>query len=361
MSSNAKMDSLLMTNPATQVQVNNNKSRDIYLDAVKGFLILCIMLEHNHLLTAQYDWIRPFSDAFAAGCFLILTFAWPLKSSTFAQFINKNFSYWWPFLGFVTTLSVLNFYLYKNNQPIDAILNYLNALFLASPQAIKASSGFMYLWFLPCLCFLYLTRRVLNYIGHYAYGVALISWLFIGEINDEILTGTPFSLHVIAFILLIGFCYSKLHKKMIHPSFFMKVFTISSLILCSIVSYFIGWKLFLAGGIIPSIKQPILLLFYSFFMLTAIPGIYHLFSLMPKLITTFFGYMGLHSMKLYLFHPLVYIVITQIIPVIHNPTLSFLCTVGLSLLISFVMVKLALLDNVVFPKTLSDLAFKRKS
>lgn len=345
----------------TLIQLNKNTSRDIYLDAVKGFLILCIILEHNSLLTTQYDWIRPFSDAFAAGCFLILTFVWPLKETSLANFIDKNFSYWWPFIGFISVTSILNFYLYNNSiQFNDAILNYFNAIFLASPHAIKVSSGFMYFWFLPCLCFLYLIRRTLNNIGNYAYLIALIAWLFVGELDDELLTKTPFSLHVIAFILPVGLCYNRLHKKLIQPTFLMRAFTIALFIACSISSYFIGWKLFLAGGIIPSIQQPALLLFYSVFMLIAIPGIYNSFCLLPMFITKFFAFMGKHSMKVYLFHPLVYISITQFIPIVHSPLLSFLYTIGFSLLIAFIMVKLPLIDKFVFPRTISALAFNRK-
>jgi hypothetical protein len=358
MSSNENMDFQQMVN--TAIQSANNVSRDIYLDAVKGFLILCIILEHNHLLTAEYGWIRSFSDAFAAGCFLILTFAWPLKRTSFPKFIDKNFSYWWPFIGFVSVTSILNFHLYNSNQINDAFLNYLNAIFIASPQAIKASSGFMYFWFLPCLCFLYLIRRALDNIGNYAYLIAFITWLFIGELDDEILTQFPFSLHVIAFILLIGLCYSKLHKYLIRPLIFIKALTITSFIVCSVASYFIGWKLFLAGGIIPSIQEPALLLFYSTFMLVAIPGIYNLVSLLPKPITAFFALLGQHSMKVYIFHPLVYIAITQIIPVIDDPILSFICTIGLSLLISLLVVKLAFLDKFIFPRAITALAINRK-
>jgi len=344
----------------TAQKLNQNSTRDIYLDAVKGFLILCIILEHNSLLTSQYDWIRPFSDAFAAGCFLILTFAWPLKNTNFTTFFNKNFSYWWPFIGFITITSLLNLYLNKNPEPVESIENYLKALLFASPTAIKASSGFMYFWFLPCLCFLYLIRRVAHKIGLFSYLFALFAWLFIGEIDEEVLIQTPYSLHVIAFIFLIGLCYSKLHKKMIEPTLFMKTFTIFCFIACSIASINIGWEFFLAGGIIPSIRQPILLFFYSFFLLTAIPGIYHLCSILPKKITSFFAFNGLHSMKIYLLHPLIYISITQIIPIIQNPILSFISTVGLSLLISLLIVRLVPIDNFIFPKTLSSLILNNK-
>tara|TARA_R110001599_G_scaffold349046_2_gene576842 strand:- start:491 stop:1537 length:1047 start_codon:yes stop_codon:yes gene_type:complete len=345
----------------TALKAINKTSRDIYLDAVKGFLILCIVLEHNHLLTTQYDWIRPFSDAFAAGCFLILTFAWPLKKTNLLNFVDKYFSYWWPFIGFITATSILNFYFYNNSQYSHAILSYFNAILLASPQAIKVSSGFMYFWFLPCLCLLYLIRRVLSYVGKHAYIIAFIPWLLIGELSDELLIRTPYSLHVIAFILPIGLCYSKLHKRLIQPSLVMRVSTVIAFITCAVSSYFIGWELFLAGGIIPSIKQPALLVFYSVFMLVAIPGIYNLFSFTPKLISNFFAFIGTHSMKVYLLHPLIYISITKILPIIDGAILSFLITIALSLLVSHVLVKVAALNKLIFPNAFSALNFSRKS
>ncbi|MGL1957623.1 MAG: hypothetical protein OCD00_09945 [Colwellia sp.] len=341
------------------VMQSKKNSRDICLDAVKGFLILCIILEHNSLLVAENNWIRPFSDAFAAGCFLILTFAWPIKKNTFVHFLDKHFAYWWPFLGFISITSILNFFLFSNIQPVEAIQNYLNALFLASPQAIKASSGFMYFWFLPCLSLLYLFRLLAQKIRTYSYVIAIIAWLFIGEINEELLVKAPFSLHVIAFIFILGLCYSKLHIKLIQQTFIIKTITILGFISCSILSYFIGWKLFLAGGKIPSVLQPELILFYSIYMLIAIPGIYNILTLLPSIVFTFFAYMGHHSMKIYLLHPLVFITITQIIPVTKSPLLSFIITIALSFFISFIIVKLPLIDKFIFPKTLSALKLKR--
>jgi hypothetical protein len=337
-----------------------NKRRDPLIDAVKGFLILCIVLEHNSLLTVQYDWIRPFCDAFAAGCFLILTFAWKLDSSNIKLYMDKYLAYYWPFFIFLTATSLLySFFLIERNL-VSSILDFIKALFIASPLDIKASSGYMYFWFLPCLCFLYLIRKIVNKIGMFGYGLAFIAWLFIGEIGEESLIKTPYSLHVISFIFFIGLCYSKLHNKMIQPTLFMKTFSIVSFVTCSIISIYIGWELFLAGGIIPSIRQPILLIFYSFFMLTAIPGIYHLCSLLPNTVISFFAFTGVHSMKVYLLHPLIYIFITQIIPIIQNPILSFIITIGLSLLISLLIIKLVLIDNFIFPKTLSSLIFNKK-
>jgi len=347
----------------TRIAMNKyiTTKRDIYLDAVKGFLILCIVLEHNSLLTAQYDWIRPFCDAFAAGCFLILTFIRPLKFNAISSFFDKNYVYWWPFFIFITITGILNFYLFASTPITGSLIHYGHALLTASPQAIKTSSGFMYFWFLPCLCFLYLVRLIVQKSGKTGYLIMIIFWLFIGTIDDEQLIKTPFSLHVISFIFIIGLCYSKFHAFLIQPRRVTKYLTISIFIFCCVASYFVGWELFLAGGLIPSIHEPILLLYYSIFMFVAIPGIYNLQSLAPKFIVKILAILGEHSMKVYLFHPLIFIATTQVLPIIVNPIISFIFTVAASLLISLILIRFSRLNALIFPKAISALSFKRKS
>jgi len=346
-----------MTNKVSTIK----KTRDIYLDAVKGFLILCIVLEHNHLLTAQFDWIRPFSDAFAAGCFLILTFTWPLKQEGLSKFVDKNFSYWWPFIVFVTLTTILNWVLYRPYAVPETMKHYIQAIVLSSPEQIKTSSGFMYFWFLPCLCFLYLTRRFLDNLGYIAFLLGLVAWLLVGELDSDLLVKTPFSLHVIAFILIIGLCYQKVHKKLMAPSPIIRGITITLFISGCFLSYSVGWKLFLAGGIIPSFKEPLLLLYYSVFMLIAIPGIYNLFYCLPKFLAQGFAFIGKHSLKVYIFHPLIYIGITQVVPLVSNPLLSFIWTIIFSLLVSHIIHKMLFLERFLFPSTVSSLMLKRKN
>lgn len=338
-----------------------NKVRDPLLDAVKGILILCIILEHNHLLTNNYDWIRPFCDAFAAGCFLIFTFTWPIKRLPLVQYLNKHFAYYWPYIILLSVTAILNYIIFSNSSFNEALNKFLQALVIASPNAIKASSGFMYLWFLPTLCFLYLIRYFTYNYTKISFLIAAILWLNVGTIEDNLLTSFPFSLHVVCFIFFLGLLYQKLHKKLISDNIYIKIFCIISFFLCSITSYLIGWKLFLAGGIIPSWQEPLLLLYYSYFMLIAIPSIYHLLSFIPTFINRLFVYLGKNSLLIYLIHPLIFITFTQVFPVIDGPLTSFILTIIFCALLTLLLEKIPPLNRFIFPKKISSLIQNRKN
>jgi fucose 4-O-acetylase-like acetyltransferase len=337
-----------------------NKERDSILDAVKGILILCIVLEHNKLLTSNYDWIRPFSDAFAAGCFLIFTFAWPIKKLPMAQYLDKHLAYFWPYILFISATSMLNYIIFSNYPLNVSLFNFVKALTIASPEVIKTSSGFMYLWFLPTLCCIYFIRYFTANYSKVSFVIATMIWLNIGIIEDEILISFPFSLHVIGFIFFLGLIYQKIHPKLIIDNVYIKSFCIISFILCSIASYTIGWELFLAGGIIPSWQEPLLLIYYSYFMLIAIPGIYHLLTLIPTPISNIFVYLGKNSLLIYLIHSLIFIAFTQVFPIIDGPLVSFILTIILCLLLALVLEKMPSLNQFVFPKMISSLIQNRK-
>ena len=330
-------------------------NRDVNLDAVKGFLILCIILEHNTLLVAEYHWIRPFCDSFAAGTFLILTFIWPLKYLNSKDFFDRYFSYYIPFIVFVSLTSIINYFFYGQETLSQSFYYYLRAVFFASPYEIKQSSGFMYLWFLPCLSFLYLLRFILQKTSWGIYVIALSAILFIGTIDEDILVKTPYSLHVIGFIFLLGLIYSKIHSLLNLKNIIFRLFLMGAFSLFSMSSNTIGWNLFLAPGIIPSWNEPFLLLYYSLFMLVSIPGIYSFMSLLPLFIVSFFAYIGNQSLKIYLIHPLVFILMTQIIPLVTHPLLSYILTIIITTCCAFLISKLPNIERLIFPSRISVL------
>lgn len=332
------------------------KTRDINLDAVKGFLILFIVLEHNSLLSSNYSWIRPFSDAFAAGCFLLFTFIWPIKHNiSFAEYCNKHLAYWWPFFIFVTLTSSINFILYNANTFTDISIKYAQALFISSPSEIKNATGFMYFWFLPCLCILYILRFFEKRIGNYSFLITIPSWASIGLINEDFLVNTPLSLHVIAFVFFLGQLYSRLNKYLLLRNNQTEYLVVIIFLGLSISTYFIGWELFLAAGIIPSFKEPLLLFFYSLFILIAIPGLYHLTYMLPKFIVIFLSYLGSISLIVYLIHPILFVSMTKMSQLISHPELSFLLTILGSLIIGYIVEMSPTIKNTFFPKTLSSL------
>ncbi len=334
-------------------QITKTQKRDIILDAVKGFLILCIVLEHNTLLTSANAWIRPFADAFAAGCFLILTFIWPLKNLPLKTFFNKYFSYWIPFIVFTSVTAIANIILFATNDSL--LIPFLKAIFLASPFDLKQATGFMYLWFLPCLSILYLFRLIQQKLGIMFLVIPISSFFLLGTVDDRTLISSPFSLHVIGFIYILGVIYAKLHPYFMQLSSKLKALLAIIFIILLSFSPIIGWQLFLAGGIMPSWQQMPLLLYYAIVMLIAIPSIYFILSIMPNMVINVIALFGQHSLKVYLLHPIIFILITRIIPITHNGIVAFIATLIISLAIAFIITKIKWLNTLVFPSKISSL------
>jgi fucose 4-O-acetylase-like acetyltransferase len=336
---------------------NGAPLRDVKLDAVKGFLILCIILEHNSLLTLEYSWIRPFSDAFAAGAFLILSFLRPIKVTSFMAYLDKYLSHWVPFTLFTLLLAILHFIFFGSE---GFFLNLFKAIFFASPQGIKESTGFMYIWFLPCLVVLYLLRFLQQKMGNIILILAFFSFFLIGEVEVNILVTTPYSLHVIAFIYILGVIYHHIHRPLTESS---KYIRLASVVLFSVLclgTVKVGWHLFLAGGIIPSWREPFLLLYYGVMLTIAIPCIYNVFSFLPDFIVNFFAGLGEKSLLLYLLHPIVFFVFFRFLNVDINPWVSFVVTIVISVLLAVFMKKIPMLHNLVFPSYISNLIRGKK-
>ena len=332
-----------------------NNGRNIVLDAVKGLLILLIALEHNALMYDKYTWIRPFSDAFAAGGFLIITFIWPIKYKNLVDFLDKVLSYLVPFFWFVVATSILNFIMYSNLNYSDFFINLFRALFIASPSDIKTSTGFMLFWFLPCLTMLYIFRLFHQKIGEWFLVLPILGIIFIGSVPEYYLLKFPYSLHVICFVYIAGYIYSKIHGYLIRDDMLIRILMILTFIVLSVGSYYVGWELFLSGGMIPDYKELHYITFYFLFHLFCIPGLYHIISIMPKFLIQILSYLGGISLKIFLIHQLVFIAITQVLGLVVHAELSYTLTILITVLAIYFMDKIPFVDRLLFPKKISVL------
>jgi len=336
-------------------QLKDKFVRDESLDAVKGFLILCIVLEHNSLLTSQYDWIRAFCDSFAAGTFLVLTFLRPLQVKSFASFADKHLSYLVPFIIFTVVLAVSNFIMFNDSSFLSSLVLFLKAIFIASPAGIKESTGFTYIWFLPCLIALYSIRYLHLRLGHFLTFSAFAVFLIIGEVDSDVLENTPYSLHVIAFIYILGVIYANVHHRVINGNILVKLFFVILFILLCFSTSLIGWKLFLAGGIIPSWREPFILIYYAVFHVIAIPSIYIVFTVLPIKFTGLFALLGQKSLLVYLLHPILFYALFKIGNLNVSPLVSLFITIIGSYFLAVIIDKMSAIKNIVFPNKISSL------
>ncbi|MFT6372507.1 MAG: fucose 4-O-acetylase-like acetyltransferase [Gammaproteobacteria bacterium] len=332
-----------------------SKERDIRIDCVKGVLILFIVLEHNTLLTTAYDWIRPVADSIGVGGFILLTFLWPLKTFSLQLFVDKYLSYLIPFLIFLTLTTAANWIMFRNVAILEGLWIYAKAAFLASPFDIKEASGFMYLWFLPCLVALYFIRLIHAKIGSIFLLVALVAFIVVVQLPERVLIKLPFSLHVIGFLYLPALVSAKFYNPIVNSPVLVK-FVIGALFLIGcFISTLIGWKFFLAGGLFPTWQEPWLILFYSVLLVITVPSIYIIVSLLPNMVLQPLSLLGRDSLKIYLAHPIIYILLTKILKIIAAPLLSFLVVVALSVMFAWAVNRMPLLNRLMFPSSLSSL------
>jgi fucose 4-O-acetylase-like acetyltransferase len=331
------------------------RKRDIRIDCVKGVLILFIVLEHNTLLTDSNDWIRPVADSIGVGGFILLTFLWPVKFFSWHAFVDKYFSYLVPFLIFLTFTVAANFIMFKDVTIVDGLLMYAKAALLASPFDIKEASGFMYLWFLPCLVALYFIRLIHAKIGLAFLLVPLVAFIVVVQLPERVLIKLPFSLHVIGFLYLPALVFAKVHKPIVGSSVSIRIVVSALFMIGCFISTLIGWKFFLVGGIFPTWEEPWLILFYSSLLVITVPGIYIIVSWLPKTVLQPLSLLGQESLKVYLAHPIVYVLLTKILKITDSPLLSFFLTVVLSVVFTMLVNRISLLNRLMFPSSLSSL------
>ena len=333
-----------------------NSFRDIREDAVKGILILLIVLEHNHKLTDQFPSIHPLADSFVVGAFLLLIFGRPVSSLPFISYINKHFRYIVPFLIIGFFLSSANWVIHRPEPLSQFFQTLFMCLSVQSVFFIKKSTGFMLYWFLPCLCFLHLLRYMQKTIGKPFLFLMLILHLIIGVFDEDVLIQLPLSCHPAIFLFFIGWIYGEAKDKILSYQYTKYI---SSLIFFSLIyiNHKIPYALFLAPGVIPNITKVHLLAYYDMLMISSIFGLYSIFIFLPDFALTFFSYIGRNSFWIFIYHQPVFIFITEIIKFEIPGFQSYLLTLTISCMLSYISNHFTTIRDILFPKTVSSFYF----
>jgi fucose 4-O-acetylase-like acetyltransferase len=325
--------------------------RDIKLDAVKGVLILLIVLEHNYLLASTVFWVRPVTDSFVAGAFLILAFSREVKNLPFLAYIDKYYCYVVPFIIFVTFFSFVNAILFGGIPAGQRVFNYIMAIVIQSPYYIKQSSGFAYLWFLPCISFIFLLRflhKKTNDAFLIPMGLATLS---IGFLPESTLYKFPFSAHVAFFIYALGWLYGKFHDRLIGRNAYGVLAAIIFLLLLAI-GYDFPMDLLLFAGTIPDFTQANFY-YYLLILFFANPGIYCFMRLCPELPLRFFAFLGRNSIVIYVSHQVFYVGLTRFLD-FSNGYIVYLATVIFAVFFSLAMSYMSVLNKIIFPESVTS-------
>jgi len=179
-------------------------------DALKGFLIVLIVLGHNTLLVGSVPYLDWVLYNFHVGAFLLLPFLFSPDEFKWPSIRDKLVRYLWPYLVFVCASFLLYYFIYwaKYDIPTLTVLGVLaNGLLSSNALALKSATGFALFWFLPALTSLLIIRSFVCSLpsnkGLVALIVLMISLVVIFY-SDIRVDYVPFGLVIALYMLPVG-------------------------------------------------------------------------------------------------------------------------------------------------------------
>jgi fucose 4-O-acetylase-like acetyltransferase len=183
------------------------KPRDDGIDAVKGALLLLVILGHlPSLVLSRPEIVNSFYTFHVAG-FLLLTFFYDPPPPTRQTLVTYLIRYGVPFVVFYTFYSVLYFAMVKSGYqaPGSAFDEYVTGLIFATSRTLDPACGLKMMWFLPTLFTLTIVRSLLSpFIVVIAVPAMLVAHLLVGEIGS-VRYFIPWGLAIVAFLLPLGY------------------------------------------------------------------------------------------------------------------------------------------------------------
>lgn len=337
----------------------HGQKRNSGLDAIKGLLILLVILGHTKILKQNIYSAVNTVYAFHVACFLLLPFLSAPAVFSRAYFTKICVRYLSPFLLFYTLYSFANGLIKGKYAHLDgALYEYVYGLLIAGSRAINASCDLKLLWFLPALFTLSLLRSLLNsYPKYYTPFIlgAVLCHLFAGELGLW-RYDVPWGIIIVLYIFPLGLCAPKIIEwsqkmkfKFFIPLAFMILFTLSC---------FLTYHIDIGDLLLHGITNIQYLLLSDSLILLAITSLFLYKNHLGKIKTLCLC--GRYSMALYLIQPIILLGLNH--P--HDGTGSLwpiyglfnLFSLGLlAYLINISAQKLPRLYHLAFPRNPSDL------
>ncbi len=303
------------------------------IDALKGVLILLVILGHNYYFGNYYPlWFNALYN-FHVASFLLLPFLFSMRALEIGPFRDRVVRALAPQLAFLGMALVAYFALYveKSGAGIaDWLLAVGVALLVQNEEVLNSAAGFRHFWFLPAMitmmCLLYLYDRGALWVRRAILGGAFVWHLTIGLVPLEVARYIPWGLPIVGFLLLPGllvrYFYGRIRWRPLGDLLLIGLWI-------ALLFLVVKWRLFmgLAGdlGSVRSLLDPARLLFHGFFLLLSFFALLRLAAYLPSL----FAKLGQVSLKLFLIVPLLW----QIFWMAGGSRLSAESDVGLLLLV----------------------------
>lgn len=175
------------------------------IDALKGVLIVLIVVGHNPLVTGAFPGTFEALYSFHVFGFLLLPFWFPVPPLSAALVRDRVVRYLVPHYAFYFAGAVV-FALTLARDPLAyRVLAVLAGAVVGSADTVKAGSGLSLFWFLPALLTLTLLRSLAaRGVWQAVLIVALVAHLLVGALPEPVHVWTPFGLWIALFTYPLG-------------------------------------------------------------------------------------------------------------------------------------------------------------
>lgn len=276
------------------------------LDALKGLLIIIVVMDHNDLLRLLApDVFRPLT--FHVLGFLVLPFLLPAKPIEPHFFRDRLIRYLVPFWWVLTFAAALYAVAFRNDNELGSIvIDWLAAAAIGSAPLVKTASGFYYLWFLPCLAGLVMLLTLFQSLDlrwRYISGtVMVLCHASITAFPAVFLTYVPFGLLIVVWVFPLGL----LLRWVVTNTTALRLRYLILAVFLGSYSYLMAIRLNLEIMVLDlrSASEPLLFLLQD---VNAVSGVLVAIWLATKLNKLgILNLCGKHSLMIYLLHPLIF-------------------------------------------------------
>lgn len=303
--------------------------------AIKGTLMLLIILGHNHILAPINGDLFNYLYNFHIYGFFILPFLYNRKIGIEKKtLINGFIKLWIPYVFFFL-LCYCIYHMVEIGHKID-VNEIIYGIFNANQRTIKKITGFGFLWFLPAYYIMSLLLIILNNRNILTY---IIVTVLIVTLNYNLYYSENSIFQIIPFAVIPGLYYF--------------TFGFLTKLLLDKISYiqYVAAGIFLIASILYWYNQINDILYI--FPITGFLLIYSIKKLLSKF--SIIIIIGKYSLPLYLIHIIVYNFFERLLPnEILFGLLNFLLTLTISMIIAYLMVRIEFIQKLVFPKNWNE-------
>jgi fucose 4-O-acetylase-like acetyltransferase len=311
-------------------------------NAIKGFLILLVILGHVRYVVTDHGLIYNYLYKFHIFCFFILPFFYNKKNSLSTKKIRDIFiKFYIPYFAFFILCTFS--YLWINKSFVDFNLwKSIYTFFNGTRQILETNMGCTYLWFLPTFCaFSVIKVYFENSKQTIKFLIVLVSIFLI--FSSKIGYGQIISVVPLAFAMaLYYFSFGSIAKYLIDKIPNIKYYGLLLFIVLNII-YFLQIDSKYLGLFLG--------LIFPIFAFMCILSLKKIIIRIPYIMQ-----IGKLSFSIYLTHVIVYNILERLFEYnLLNATIVLILTVLLSILVSFWINKIAFIQKIFFPKGYSDI------